>query len=263
MRELAIFFTAIVMVTGSASAVVIRHDRPDADYRTASERFPALLSLYRTGAGYRDCIATLIAPSWAVTAAHCTEDDSLVSQLDGDGYPIEFESGRTVRVDKVVRPALREGEERAPDIALIHLTEPVTDIDPVPVYEATDELSRTVMIPGWGGTGDGLNGLGETDGLFRIAENRVAATTETYLVFRFDDPRSRTGSALAYEGISGPGDSGGPALMMTPRGLAIAGIGSAQRTFGRPEGVYNADEYYIRVSSFLGWIAATMEESGN
>jgi hypothetical protein len=49
---------------------------------------------------------------------------------------------------------------------------------------------------------------------------------------------------------------------MTPRGLAVAGVGSAQRTYGRPEGLYGADEYFVRISDFVPWIEATIATDG-
>lgn len=125
---------------------------------------------------------------------------------------------------------------------------------PLPIYREADERGREILIPGWGGTGNGLKGLGSEDGLFRVAENRIDAARDGFLIFQFDDPRSGTGRALALEGISGPGDSGGPVLIMTPSGLKVAGIGSAQRTYGRAEGLYSADEYYVRVSDHAAWI---------
>lgn len=152
------------------------------------------------------------------------------------------------------------GGENAPavDLALVRFTAPVAAVEPVDLYRAADERGRIVLLPGWGGVGDGLAGLGPEDGLFRVAENRVDAARDGWLIWQFDDPRSGTGRALALEGISGPGDSGGPALIMTPQGLAVAGIGSAQRTYGRAEGLYGADEYFVRVSDFVPWIEATI-----
>ena len=74
------------------------------------------------------------------------------------------------------------------------------------------------------------------------------------IIFIFDSPDG--GKALPFEGISGPGDSGGPALVMTPQGWATMGVSSAQRITGDKQGVYGAEEIYVRISDFVGWIDA-------
>lgn len=246
-------------LAGDASAIVVRHDHGPEAYQADATRFPALFSLYRTKQGHRDCIATLIAPRWGVTAAHCTEDAAFLEAVEGDGHRFEIGGGPALVVAVVRHPGTDGG---AVDLALLRLAEPVASVAPIPLYRTSDELGRTVLLPGWGGTGDGLRGLVPEDGLFRVAENRVDAARDGWLVWQFDDPRSGTGRALAWEGISGPGDSGGPALLMTPRGLAVAGVGSAQRTYGRPEGLYGADEYFVRISDFVPWIEATIATDG-
>ena len=78
------------------------------------------------------------------------------------------------------------------------------------------------------------------------------------MFWTFDDPRSALGRALPLEGVSGPGDSGGPALIMTNRGWAVAGISFAQRTFNRPEGSYGNEEVYMRVAGYTDWIDRTV-----
>ncbi len=258
MRPLAALALFTAIFGTAAHGIVIRHDvEPDA-YLASEAGFPQLFALYRTKEGHRDCIATLIAPQWAVTAAHCTEDAPFVAAVAASGHKVEA-SGAEAMIDRVVRHP--EGENgRTVDLALVHLSAPVA-VQPMQVYRASDEFGRTVLLPGWGGSGNGLDGLAPGDGLFRIAENRIDAARDGWLIWEFDDPRSGTGRALAMEGISGPGDSGGPALVMTPHGLAIAGVSAAQRTYGRAEGLYGADEYYVRLSDYAGWIDSIVNES--
>jgi hypothetical protein len=85
-----------------------------------------------------------------------------------------------------------------------------------------------------------------------VAQNRIGSAQGGWLFWRFDEPAS--GRALQLEGISGPGDSGGPALVVTRRGLRIIGVGSSQQTGGGPEGKYGVLEGYVRVSQFIPWI---------
>ena len=106
-----------------------------------------------------------------------------------------------------------------------------------------------------------LNGTDSSSSLpASIFDPRVDSTFDNFLIFRFDDPRSHLGRALPLEGISGPGDSGGPALLPTPHGLRVAGISSAQRDYGASEGTYNVDEYYVRISAVREWIDSVIGE---
>lgn len=247
------FLIAATLLAAPAEAIVIRHDVDDRAYRGDAADYPFLFALYRTRTGVPDCVATLVAPQWAVTAAHCTEDEALVQALQrGTGHPVEI-GGRTFSVDRVERAPSPEGGRRV-DLALVHLSRPVEHVRPISIYRAGDEVGRVVLLPGWGDRGNGQIGVQESDGALRIAENRVDAARDGLLVWEFDNPASAVGRALALEGISGPGDSGGPALIMTPGGWQTAGVSSGQRTFGRPEGLYGAEEFYVRLSEFAAWI---------
>lgn len=261
MRVVLGAIAAFSLFVSSASAIVIRHDREDRDYRVSESRFPALGSIFRTGEGHRDCVTTLIAPRWVITAAHCTEGEAFQNSIESGARRIELADGRTVLADLLIRHPGGESFDRTPDVALIRLSEEIPDIEPIPLYEGNDERGRVVLMPGWGGFGNGLDGLTEEDGLLRVAENRVEAARDNFLIMSFDDPRSGTGRALHLEGISGPGDSGNPALIGTPQGWRVAGIGSAQRTFGRSEGLYGADEYYVRISDLTDWIHGIVQAS--
>ncbi len=70
------------------------------------------------------------------------------------------------------------------------------------------------------------------------------------LVFRFDAPGDENVTPL--EGISGPGDSGGPAFLETADGLRLAGLSVASS--GRPKGRYGVWEFYTRVSPQVQWV---------
>src|SRR5690606_7870177 len=146
-------------------------------------------------------IATLIAPQWAVTAAHCTEDAVLVDEMakPAPRYKVSLH-GQDHFIEKIVR--YQSEGEGAPthDIALLRFSAPVTDVAPLPLYDAGDELGRIVVIPGWGTPGTGDTGLGAGDGIFRVAENRVDVAANGRLIWVFDDPRSSLGKALRREG---------------------------------------------------------------
>ncbi|MGI8944576.1 MAG: S1 family peptidase [Qipengyuania sp.] len=241
------------LIPSVAAGIVIRHDIPDAAYLAKESDFPALFSIYRTKAGHRDCVATVIDARWAVTAAHCARDKRLLRDavLGGKGYSVEV-AGIPASIDKVIHHP-GTGAGRAPDLALLRFSSSVNHIAPIPLYRGRDERGRTIVMPGWGGTGNGKSGLGVEDGLFRLAENLVDRVEEGRLWWKFDAPGPNS-TALTLEGISGPGDSGGPALIKTPLGWAVAGISSAQDTMGGAEGLYGVEEVFVRVSEFADWI---------
>ena len=70
------------------------------------------------------------------------------------------------------------------------------------------------------------------------------------LVFRLDAPEDENTTPL--EGVSGPGDSGGPALIESSGVLKLAGFSVASS--GRPPGTYGNLEFYSRVSLDVDWI---------
>ena len=245
-------------VATPAAAIIIRHDVADAAYLGRESDFPAVFGLYRTRAGKLNCGATVISPRWAVTAAHCTEAKRLLEAVrpGGPGYEVSV-AGRAVLIDRVV-----VHPDPASDLALLRFSVPVEHVAPVPLHRGTDELGRTVVMPGWGVFGNGKTGVGEHDGVFRVAENVVDRAEGGRLYWRFDGPGEKS-AALRLEGISGPGDSGGPALVATPGGWAIAGVSSSQDTRGGPEGLYGVVESFVRVSAFAAWIDRETTASGS
>ena len=118
--------------------------------------------------------------------------------------------------------------------------------------------SATILVAGRGLPGDGLQGPAARDGKLRAATNRVDRVLEKWLVFRFDPPAE----ALDDEGISGPGDSGGPALIDRGKARrAVVGVSSAQDDHGTgKEGRYGVDEYYVRAAAYRDWITSTIAE---
>lgn len=199
-----------------------------------------------------DGMGSLIAPNWILTAANIAVEISRENKIKfADAvYSIE---------QIVVHPDFcnwGEGAELAEhDIALIELANPVEGVEPVLLYRQADELEKTATLVGSGDFGNGLIGPDSVDAKLRIATNRVEKVDESWLVFKFDAPPDGT----EIEGISGPGDRGGPTLLKVDEKWAIAGISSGQDSGAFGEGYYGVLEYYTRVSQYADWIESVVE----
>jgi|CXWL01.1.fsa_nt_gi hypothetical protein len=231
-------------------AIVVRHDVEQAQFYADPADYPAVFGLLRTRRGFWDCPAILIAPRWAVTAGHCASAPRITDGMRSGSYAVDI-GGRANAIDRI---APYPG---GADIALLHLSSPVTDIAPAPLYEGSDELGKTVVMLGWGDAGDGVQGIVGPDGQFRRATNVIDQAEGDIVSWTFSDPRAAHSDVTALEGISGPGDSGGPALIEVSGAWRLAGISSGQDPMGHARGSYGVREFYVRISAVRAWIVQT------
>ena len=261
--------------------MIIRHDIDPALYLVSPDKFPAvfavdsfqeevqiaydeidellkpsLLTSVQPKPEFRtryDGMGMLIASMWILSAAQVAVELSIENDIT-----IAEEDYKVSEI--FLHPQFRNYDETEKmaenDIALFQLKQPVENVSPLPLYLQRDELGKIVTFVGRGDFGNGLIGPDSVDGKLRIATNRIEETDDQWLMFKFDTPPDCT----ELEGISGPGDSGGPALIMTEEGWAIAGISSGnddpENNLG--EGRYGTWEYYTRVSFQLDWIEAVI-----
>ena len=225
--------------------MIIRHDVDDRHYLDLGERHRASVA-YIGG-----CAGTLVHESWVLTAAHCVAHrlDTLfvVRHLDRD-YRIEAIT---------VHPGYGTGDSEHHDIALVQLKEPVRNGEPARLYRRDDELGRSVVFVGRGVFGNGRDGELEDDRKQRGATNTIISVSEHLIGFAFDPPATAT----ALEGISGAGDSGGPAFVTLDSELHVAGVSSHQVDNGCRKATYGVLEYYTRVSSHVPEIEYAMASS--
>lgn len=232
---------AVCLLAFSAAGILIRHDKPDAEYRRLGERYPAVGSFGRAGTG------TLIGDRWVLTAAHVAA---------GMRRDATFEvAGRSLAIDRrVIHPDWKE--MGASDIALVRLTDVITGIAPMAIYRREDEAGQSIVFVGAGGTGTGETGPQRPeDGIKRGATNVVDRADRDWLYFDFDAPATATG----LEGISGPGDSGGPAILERDGTAYVVGVSVYGKPGAKGRGTYGAEEGYTRVSTHAGWIDAEMQ----
>src|SRR5690606_22724987 len=192
---------------------------------------------------------TLIAPEWVLTAAHAV---------------FCLNPGQTIAVgDELVQvqarysyPSYQLGEQN--DLALIKLAKPVLSVEPAKLYRQQDERDQILWCIGSGGTGTGLTGetIGykENNGVLRKAQNKVDAVTASDLRFVFESGEK----GLELEGVSGNGDSGGPAYIKQDDGYYLLGVSSRVDSWFKDVGEYGVKELYTRVSSHANWIDQVM-----
>ena len=238
-------------------AIIRRHDLDDSYYLMDQDSFAFNV--------YWGCSATLIHQRWLLTAAHCIAgyDGSGISTLPSveihgvtynvEGTPFYHPEYRSVRqVDY---------DERLNDIALVKLQTAVTSVQPIPLYENTDEHQQLVEIWGFGHKGDGVVGQVQPCGdqpcarELRRGTSQVSSVTthELLLVFKSPDEVDVT----EFEGHIANGDSGGPLILTIDGDRYVAGVGSTGRFLNRPF-KYGSTSIYERVSTHLNWLKATM-----
>jgi chymotrypsin len=262
-----LLWLALLVVSSSASAIVIRDDVDDANYRVPASEFPALVDMPGEGHG------VLIAPQWVVTAAHAITWQSEIRQVTLGGKPRDVERivihpGYTKTPQSLLDQALATWDwtlfrvllSSSDDIALLKLSQPVADVAPVAIHKRDDEFGRIVRIIGKGATGNGATGYEFTSPHrteLRRAYNTVTSAHGRWFCYLFDKPSD----ALPLEGGSGSGDSGGPVLIQVEKDQAekdwvLAGLTSwvdpqsAIRTPGR----YGQFSCNVRLSHYGDWI---------
>ena len=244
MKTLFTFLSLMILLP--TYDIVMRHDVDEAKYLELAEQKGATALRLNAGVG------TFIKADWIITAAHVCNPEYVGTELtiNGKVYPIK---------QVVVHPDFDDTRSIANDIALIQLESPVPGATLARLYREEEELDKEIIFVGTGYAGTGDKGMAEgainKDRKMRAAQNKVDGIRQDgFIRFTFDGPDS--GKALPLEGISGPGDSGGPALWFVGEQAYIMGVSSHQdgNGMGRPEGRYGVYGYYTRVSAFAEWV---------
>jgi len=239
-HQLIFCFLAGTILSAPAAAIVIRHDQAPEKYLAKPADFPPLATFYNIGVH-----GTLIAPNWVLTAAHT------VFCLN-PGQKIRVGNELVAVAGRYSYPTYQLGQQH--DLALIQLATPVHSVTPAKLYRQQDERHQVVWFIGSGGTGTGLAGetidYRQNNGVLRKAQNKVTAVTASDLRFEFEKGEQ----GLALEGVSGNGDSGGPAFIQRPDGFYLLGVSSRVDSWFKQVGEYGVKELYSRVSTHADWI---------
>lgn len=226
----ALFLALVVAVALPAGAILIRSDRDDAEYLEMAGKYPSSVAI-----GPVDAEGVVIAPSWILTSARAAKALQGVKAITLDGKRFGLKSVH-------LHPTA--------DIALLFLGSGYAgslDFEPSRLYRDTDEGGKTVVIVGHGASGR----IGQAPAREASDRRKRAAVNTIDRVGKreFDLGIKPNDEASDLQGALGAGDFGGPAFIETREGLFVAGIASSA------EGPWQS---YVRVSTFVEWIEATM-----
>ncbi len=218
-----------------AAAIAIRADRDPEEYAELATRYVSALELGAHGTG------VLIAPRWILTA------DSVGRALrPGDKLPMG--TGRKINPT----PEVQSVAVAADGVALVLLRAPVDDVKPTPVYRASDEKGKTVVIVGYGAAGIIGSAAMTRAGPKLAAINTVDRVETATLGLEVKKPDD----ASDLQGAAAPGDAGAPAFIETRDGLFVAGI--ARGPAGERLPKEGDIDLYARVSALAQWIDVAM-----
>ncbi|MCL1122024.1 S1 family peptidase [Shewanella seohaensis] len=243
-------FVLLLAITSAANAMIFRHDVDDAKYQAAAQSDNSTVSFLGLYKGDEIVLGTgsLIDKQWIVTAAHVANELTV-------GNKVQFKTHFYPIKDVIKHPLWKE-RHFPYDIALVQLASPIEDATLARLNHASTETGKIATFVGRGDYGNGLVGVAGADKQLRAAHNAVVGVQEQWLQFIFD----RDANALPLEGISGPGDSGGPAYLTSADSVCLIGVSSWQNAESTnwEEGKYGVIEHYSRISYFRDWIEQTL-----
>jgi hypothetical protein len=240
--RLLIFF----VLSSVALAGTIEDGIPDARYRAYGQTFEAYTCRIAGVSTTGDPLVgtcTLIAPHWALTAAHVVRDLTTASVRSSAGYH---------RVDRIFVYRDYKGDFGWHDIALVHVVQPFELAFYPPLTDGTEQLDTVCTAAGYGITGKLSSGFDTGDGQLRAGTMRLTGRERSVYVC---DIR-RSGSPLPF--CIAPGDSGGGLYAKASDGRTVLiGVNSytAKVGSGPVRSRVGEESGHTRVSLYREWIA--------